>query len=45
MLLLGYRVWPAIAVGAFLANLTAHEPLGTAAAIALGNTLEAVVGA
>ena len=38
-------MWPAIAVGAFLANLTADEPLGTAAGVAAGNTVEAVVGA
>lgn len=45
ILLLGYRVWPAIALGAFLTNITAHEPLGTALGIACGNTLEAVMGA
>ena len=44
VVLLGPAVWPAIALGALLANATAHEPLGTAAAIAAGNTLEAVVG-
>jgi signal transduction histidine kinase/integral membrane sensor domain MASE1/ActR/RegA family two-component response regulator len=43
LLLLGYRVWPAIYLGAFFANLTAHEHVFTAAAIALGNTLEAVI--
>ena len=45
VLLFGYRVWPAIAVGALLANVSADEPLGTALGIAAGNTLEAVVGA
>src|SRR5262249_9759897 len=45
LLLFGYRLWPGIALGAFLANATAHEPLATAAGIALGNTLEALVGA
>lgn len=45
ILLLGYRVWPAIALGAFLANATANEPVGTAGLIAAGNTLEAVTGA
>src|SRR5262245_14315791 len=45
LLLLGYRVWPAIYLGALLANLTAHEHVATAAAIALGNTLEAVIAA
>jgi PAS domain S-box-containing protein len=41
----GYRVWPAITLGAFLANTAANAPLGTAAGIALGNTLEALLGA
>src|SRR5262249_50183156 len=41
----GYRLWPGIALGAFLANATAHEPRATAAGIALGNTLEALLGA
>ncbi len=45
VLLLGDRIAPAIWLGAFLANATAHEPLATAAGIATGNTLEAVVGA
>jgi two-component system CheB/CheR fusion protein len=45
VLLLGYRIWPAIAVGAFLANLTSQEPAATAAIIAAGNTLEALAGA
>jgi PAS domain S-box-containing protein len=45
LLLFGYRVWPAIALGAFLANATANAPLATAAGIALGNTLEALAGA
>ncbi len=45
ILLLGYRVWPAIAVGAFLANITANEPFGTALGITVGNTLEALTGA
>jgi PAS domain S-box-containing protein len=45
IVLLGNRVWPGIAAGAFLANLTAHEPIGTTVGITIGNTLEAVVGA
>lgn len=44
VLLLGYRVWPAILVGAFLANLFTPVPLATAAGIAIGNTLEALSG-
>jgi signal transduction histidine kinase/integral membrane sensor domain MASE1/ActR/RegA family two-component response regulator len=45
VLLFGYRVWPAIAIAAFLANWTAHEPIPTAFGIALGNTLEALLAA
>ena len=45
LLVFGHRVWPGIFAGAFLANATAAEPLATAAGIALGNTLEAVVAA
>ena len=45
LLLFGSRVWPGIILGAFLANATANAPLGTAAGIALGNTLEALLGA
>jgi integral membrane sensor domain MASE1 len=45
VLLLGYRVWPGIWLGALVANVGAHEPLGTAVGIAVGNTLEALVAA
>src|SRR5262245_52631996 len=45
LLLFGYRIWPGIALGAFLANATASAPLHMAAGIALGNTLEALAGA
>jgi signal transduction histidine kinase/ActR/RegA family two-component response regulator len=41
---LGYRHWPGIALGAFLANITAHESIPTASLIALGNTLEGILG-
>ncbi len=47
VLLLGYRVWPGIAVGAFLANLqTLHTTNAGFAAIGIcaGNTLEQIVG-
>src|SRR5881398_3933758 len=44
-LLFGYRVWPAIFVGAFLVNLTTAGNVATSLAIASGNTLEAVCGA
>jgi signal transduction histidine kinase/integral membrane sensor domain MASE1/ActR/RegA family two-component response regulator len=45
ILLFGFRLWPGIALGAFIANVTANEPFFTAAGIAAGNTLEAVVAA
>lgn len=41
--LFGYEVWPAIALGAFLANFISL-PLFTSLGIATGNTLEAIVG-
>jgi diguanylate cyclase (GGDEF)-like protein len=41
----GYRMWPAVAAGAFLANITTAGPLLTVLGIATGNTLEALVGA
>src|SRR5207237_1014463 len=44
MLLLGYRVWPAIFLGAFLVNLTIPSPVSASLTIAAGNTLEAVCG-
>jgi signal transduction histidine kinase/integral membrane sensor domain MASE1/ActR/RegA family two-component response regulator len=43
--LLGRRVAPGVAVGAFLANVTTAEPVAAALCIACGNTAEAVVGA
>src|SRR5438874_11812269 len=44
-LLLGYRAWPAIFIGAFLVNVTTAGNVATSFAIAAGNTLEALVGA
>jgi PAS domain S-box-containing protein len=44
VLLGGLRMWPAILAGAFAANATTAGTLETAAVIALGNTLEAIVG-
>src|SRR5260370_10549392 len=44
LLIFGYRVWPAIFVGAFLANFSTAGTALTAATIAAGNSLEAVVG-
>ncbi len=43
--ILGYRFWPGIALGAFLANAASPVALPTAAAIAVGNTLEGLVAA
>jgi PAS domain S-box-containing protein len=43
--LLGYRYWPGVALGAFLANAATPIPLLAAGGIALGNTLEALVAA
>jgi integral membrane sensor domain MASE1/nitrogen-specific signal transduction histidine kinase len=45
VVLVGYRVWPGIALGAFAANVTSDVAILTAGAIAVGNTLEAVAGA
>src|SRR6516165_6732154 len=45
LLVLGYRAWPAIFVGAFLVNVTTAGNVVTSLAIASGNTLEAVCGA
>jgi signal transduction histidine kinase len=45
ILILGYRVWPAIFVAAFLVNLTNAGDVATSLAIATGNMLEALAGA
>ena len=44
-LILGLDVWPAILIGAFLANLTVQGNVATSLVIGIGNTLEGVVGA
>jgi diguanylate cyclase (GGDEF)-like protein len=44
-LLLGYRVWPAIFAGAWLVYLTTAGSVATSIGIAVGNTLEGLVGA
>lgn len=44
LLLLGYRVWPAIFLGAFLVNFTTAGNFPTSLGIAAGNTLEALGG-
>jgi signal transduction histidine kinase len=45
LLILGYRIWPAIFLGAFLVNFTTAGNLPTSLGIAAGNTLEALTGA
>ena len=45
ILLLGYRVSPAIFLGALVANVTTAGSISTSFAIATGNTLESLVGA
>ena len=45
IVLLGYRAWPAIFVGAFIVNLTTAGDVATSVAIATGNTVEAIAGA
>src|SRR5213079_755279 len=45
LLLLGYRAWPGIFIGAFLVNVTTAGNVATSFAIGTGNTLEALVGA
>ena len=44
-LTLGYRLWPAIFAGAFVVNVSTAGSAATAVAIALGNTLEGLLGA
>ena len=42
LLLFGYRVWPAIAIGAFAINYVTGAPILAAVGIAFGNTAEAL---
>lgn len=44
-LVLGARVWPAVLAGAFLVNVTTAGSVATSIGIAVGNTLEGLVGA
>jgi integral membrane sensor domain MASE1 len=41
----GHRMWPGVAIGAFLANSWTGIPLAATIGISCGNTLEALVGA
>jgi len=43
--LIGFRLWPGVALGAFVVNVTAGAPPLTALGMAAGNTLEAILGA
>jgi PAS domain S-box-containing protein len=45
LLLWGRSLWPAIWLGALIANATTGAPLWTAACVATGNTLEAIAAA
>jgi signal transduction histidine kinase len=45
MLLLGRRVWPGVALGAFIANATTDAPIAVAWFTAVGNPLEALAAA
>lgn len=45
ILLFGIRLWPGIALGAFLVNYQAGGPIFAALGIGIGNTLEAIVAA
>ncbi len=45
LLLRGSRMWPAVFVGAFVANITTAGSAATSLGIAAGNTLEALAGA
>lgn len=45
LLVLGQRVWPGILLGAFLVNATTSSSIPASFAIAVGNTLEGVIGA
>ncbi|HZT06159.1 MAG TPA: MASE1 domain-containing protein [Chloroflexota bacterium] len=44
-LVFGYQVWPSIVVGAFLVNQVTEGSVLTSALIAVGNTLEPLLGA
>src|SRR5262249_2534407 len=45
LLILGYEFWPVIFLGAFAVNITTAGGAATSAAIAFGNTLEAILAA
>jgi signal transduction histidine kinase len=45
LVVFGVRLWPGVTLGALIANVGAGAPAGVATGIAVGNTLEAVLGA
>jgi diguanylate cyclase (GGDEF)-like protein/PAS domain S-box-containing protein len=45
LVLFGVRLWPGVALGALLVNGLSAVPLAVACGMAVGNTLEAVIGA
>ncbi len=45
MLLMGYRFWPGIFLGAFLVNITTADSVFSSIGIATGNTLESIIAA
>jgi integral membrane sensor domain MASE1 len=45
LVLFGRRLWPGVALGALLVNGLSAVPLAVACGMAVGNTLEAVIGA
>src|SRR5919202_3014146 len=45
LVLWGYRFWPGVAIGAFLANSWTGIPLAATIGLTCGNTLEALAGA
>jgi signal transduction histidine kinase len=45
LLILGHRLWPGVLLGAFVTNVWAGASPAVALGVAIGNTLEAVLGA
>lgn len=45
LLLFGYRLWPAIAIGSFTAEISTGMPFGAAVGVAIGNTAMPVLAA
>src|SRR5262245_22960112 len=45
MLLFGINLWPSVLIGAFIVNITTTGAVASSLAIAVGNTVEAILGA